>query len=71
MYLINSVIKEDNREKYLKMIKEFDLLLQKFPHKREEMFRKICPIILANDFEGCKFANLRERFKMKYKYDIK
>jgi predicted phosphoadenosine phosphosulfate sulfurtransferase len=71
LYLIDSVIKENEKAYYYKMIKEFDLLIKKFPDVKEEVYRKLCPIILANDFEGGKFANLKERFKMKYKYDIK
>ena len=71
LYLINNVIKESQREKYMKMIKSMKQLTDKIPSAKEVFYRNLCPIVLANDFEGAKFENLREKLKMIYKYDIK
>jgi predicted phosphoadenosine phosphosulfate sulfurtransferase len=71
LYLINNIIESSNKAAFREMIKSLAPLIKRLPSKKEEAFRCLCPIILANDFGGSKFANLREKLKMKYKYDIK
>ncbi|MFA6023543.1 MAG: phosphoadenosine phosphosulfate reductase family protein [Candidatus Pacearchaeota archaeon] len=71
LYLIENVIKESQKEKYYKMIKRTDIIIEKCPYAKEDIYKDMCPIILANDFEGVKFENLMGKFKLKYKYDLK
>lgn len=69
-YLINTIIEEDKRQYFFGMINSLKPLMEKIPSKKEEAYRNLVPIVLANDFGGAKFSNLREKLKMKYKFDL-
>lgn len=74
-YLIDKVVAEKRQKQYKDMIDRVNSkILKEYPDWKEEFFKNMCPILLANDYWGTKFGNFITTFERKYniasgKYD--